>query len=231
MATKKTAKKRTKKKVAKKKASPKPRPSSPRAKKKKTTKKKKVVRKKPTKQERRATHKVRRKPAQDVAKEVAAKYRLDTRKLSDEEKHAAKLTIIRVLALKGSIREACHSSGIARSTFKDWRRKDDEFKKACEDALEDAADRIEEEAHRRAVDGFERPVIYKGEVVDTYTDYSDSLMSMLLRGNKKEKYKERTEHSGQIGRPMTLDEESKEDVVSSILGMIKNKPDPEGSPS
>jgi hypothetical protein len=48
-----------------------------------------------------------------------------------------------------------------------------------------------------------------------------------MKGNKPEKYKERTQHSGQIGRPMTLDEETKEDVVSSILGMIHNKPDPD----
>lgn len=90
-----------------------------------------------------------------------------------------------------------------------------------------AADLIESEAMRRAIDGFDRPVIYKGEVTDTYTDYSDSLMGIILKGNKKEKYKERTEHSGSVGRPMTLEKEDKEQVVSSILSMIVNKPDPD----
>lgn len=89
-----------------------------------------------------------------------------------------------------------------------------------------AVDVIEEEAHRRAIDGFDRPVIYQGEITDTYKDYSDSLLTMLMKGNKPEKYKERTEHSGSVGRPMTLDQEDKESIVSSILGMIKNKPDP-----
>ena len=89
-----------------------------------------------------------------------------------------------------------------------------------------ANDLMEREARRRAMDGFARPVIYQGEITDTYLDYSDSLLTMLMKGNKPEKYKERLEHGGAIGHPMTLDEESKEDVVSSILSMIKHKKDP-----
>ena len=91
-----------------------------------------------------------------------------------------------------------------------------------------ANDLMEREARRRAIDGFERPIIYQGEVTGEYTDFSDALLTTLMKGNKPEKYKERTQHSGSIGRPLTLDEETKEDVVSSILGMIKNKPDPKG---
>ena len=96
------------------------------------------------------------------------------------------------------------------------------------EAKQMAVDVLESEAHRRAVTGFQRPVIYQGEITETYTDYSDSLLTMLMKGNKPEKYKERTQHSGSIGRPMTLEAEDKEDLVSSILGLIKNKPDPTG---
>ena len=47
-----------------------------------------------------------------------------------------------------------------------------------------------------------------------------------MRGNKPAKYRENVKHSGSIGRPMTLDDETKEEVVSSILGLIKSKKDP-----
>ena len=100
------------------------------------------------------------------------------------------------------------------------------FNEDCKTAETMANDLMEREARRRAIDGFERPIIYQGEVTGEYTDFSDALLTTLMKGNKPEKYKERTQHSGSIGRPLTLDEETKEDVVSSILGMIKNKPDP-----
>ena len=81
-------------------------------------------------------------------------------------------------------------------------------------------------AHRRAHDGVDKPIVYQGVVTDTYKEYSDSLLQMLMKGYKKEKYADRKELSGSVGRPLTLDTETKEDVVSSILGMITSKPDP-----
>lgn len=218
MARKKTAKKKvTKRKPAGSAASP-----TSRAKKKAPTKKKRKV----TKAERKATRPTRRKPKtnHDEVKDYFQREELQlTPKLTAE----LKLVFCRAYAQRGIIREGTTAAGVSRKTYQRWRKEDEGFNEACMEAKRMAVDVLESEAHRRAVDGFQRPVIYQGEVTETYTDYSDSLLSMLMRGNKPEKYKERTEHSGSVGRPMTLDAEDKEDVVASILGMIKNKPDPD----
>lgn len=201
--------------------------SSSRAK--KVTKKGKKKRTKTTKVERRARRPQNRKPESNVKNGTEIKDLFpgtNTQSMTPKQIHEVQMAFCRSYAVRGIIREACIASGISRRMYYKWRKSDAEFDDNCKMAEEMAADVIEREAFRRAVDGYEQPIIYQGEQTGTYTDYSDSLMSMLLKGNKKEKYKERTEHSGSVGRPMTLDEESKEDVVSSILGMIKNKPDP-----
>ncbi|MCB9852655.1 MAG: hypothetical protein H6819_06140 [Phycisphaerales bacterium] len=78
------------------------------------------------------------------------------------------------------------------STLKNWRRADAEFAEKLESARAEAADTLELEARRRAVDGVERPVFHKGEIVGHTREYSDSLLAMLLRGSNPAKYGNRS---------------------------------------
>lgn len=189
--------------------------------------KKKIVRKKPTKKERKATHGTRRKPeAKKHKAEIKDYFEIEDRKWTPALTRELKMVFLRAYARHGIISDGTVAAGITYRTYHRWRKDDEVFNEDCKTAESMANDLMEREARRRAIDGFERPVIYQGEVTETYTDYSDSLLTTLLKGNRPEKYKERTQLSGSVGRPMTLDEETKEDVVSSILGMIHNKPDP-----
>ncbi len=184
--------------------------------------KRKAPGRKPTKQERRATHGTRRKPtAPDMTR-----YRRDGRKLTADQVVEAKGTIVRSLAMRGNVREATDAAGISRTLAYEWRTRDEPFREAWDDSVDEAVDRMEREMWRRGIEGFERPVIYQGEITDTYLDYSDSLLLTLVKGHRPEKYKERREHSTPPGQPLGIEVETKIDVVSSILGMIKNKPDP-----
>lgn len=217
-------KKRTKRKTpAKRKASAK----ASRAKRGGTKKreKKKIVRKKPTKKERKAKRPTRRKPETNKA-EIKDYFEMEDRKWTPALARELKMVFLRAYARHGVISDGTLAAGITYRTFYRWQKDDEVFNEDCKTALAMANDLMEREARRRAIDGFERPIIYQGEVTGEYTDYSDSLLTTLMKGNKPEKYKERTQLSGSVGRPMTLDEETKEDVVSSILGMIHNKPDP-----
>lgn len=153
----------------------------------------------------------------------------DMSSLTPKELAERKLVFLRAFANRGIVRDGCVAAGTSWGMYTRWRDKDEAFNEACQHAEMLAADRLEAEAHRRAYDGYDKPVIYQGAITDTYTEYSDSLMQTLMKGYKKDKYRDRTEHSGSVGRPMTLDAETKESVVSSILGMIENKPDPEGA--
>ena len=197
------ARKKTSKKAAKKrKAAPSDAPQSSRAR----------QRKKVTKKEKKTTRTMNRKPRTNH-KEVKDYFQREERSLTPKLTAELKMVFCRAYAQRGIIREGTTAAGVSRRTYMKWRKDDEQFNEQCTEAKQMAVDLLEAEAHRRAVDGFDRPVIYQGEVTDTYTDYSDSLLGMLMKGNKPEKYKERTQHSGSIGRPMTLDEETKESLL------------------
>lgn len=63
-----------------------------------------------------------------------------------------------------SINAACEKSGIPAITVWEWRKKDEPFAQAVLDALAEAADSLEEEARRRAVEGWQEPVIHQGQL-------------------------------------------------------------------
>ncbi len=188
-------------------------------------KSKKAKSRKPTKAERRAAHPIHRKPT-GIPKETIDRFTRDTRKFTNVQRDEAKMTIVRALIVRGSVREACIAAGVARRTVYDWRKQDPEFAAAWDGSVEEATDRMEQEMWRRGIEGFDRPIIYRGEITGQYTDYSDSLLQTLVRGNRPGKYRERVEHSTPPGAPMQLDVETKSDVIASILGLIKSKPDP-----
>lgn len=187
--------------------------------------KKKIVRKKPTKKERRATHGTRRKPETNKD-EIKDYFVTEDRNWTPKLLSELKMVFLRTYARHGIVTDGTVAAGITRRIYKRWRRDDEAFNENCKDAEIMACDLMEREARRRAIEGFDRPVIYQGEITETYKDYSDSLLTTLMKGNMPKKYKERVEHGGSIGRPMTLDEETKEEVVGSILSMIKSKKDP-----
>ncbi len=70
---------------------------------------------------------------------------------------------------------------------------------ALRQAEEAAADLIEREAIRRAVEGVQKPTgWYQGEPGGFVTEYSDVLTIFLLKGLRPERYKERVEMRGAL---------------------------------
>lgn len=91
----------------------------------------------------------------------------------------------------GNVTAACDHAGINRTTAYRLRESDEMFKSEWDDALLEAADRIEFEALRRAKRGVLKPVYYQGKRVGYEREYSDTLMGMALKAHKPEKYRER----------------------------------------
>jgi hypothetical protein len=56
--------------------------------------------------------------------------------------------------------------------------------------MEAGTDLIEEEARRRVVEGYDRPVFQGGKLVGVVRVYSDELAALLLRGRRPEVYRE-----------------------------------------
>jgi hypothetical protein len=115
-----------------------------------------------------------------------------------------KEAFLAALAKTGNVTVAARMAKIDRGTHYDWLKEDPEYKAASEDAIEQAADVLEEEAVRRAVKGVKRPVYQGGELVGYVQEYSDTLLIFLLKGNKPAKFRERYEHSGTGGSPIQI---------------------------
>jgi hypothetical protein len=103
-------------------------------------------------------------------------------------------------ALSGTanVARACDAAGIGRTTAYEWREADEDFRKRWDKALEIGIEALEDEAVRRAKEGWDEPVFYQGQQIATMRKYSDTLLIFLLKGRKPERYRERVEHSGRL---------------------------------
>lgn len=119
----------------------------------------------------------------------------------------------------GVVKYACKLAGIHRSTYYEWRDRDEHFKVCLADAMNDATDTLELAAYQQAVLGMEEPAISAGQVVYDYElilddkgkpmvddkgkplmkrgnivmirKYSPQLLITLLKANMPEKYRDK----------------------------------------
>jgi len=117
--------------------------------------------------------------------------------------------------------------GTSRETVYEWRKKDQEFAAAWEEARALGAEALEDEAIRRAFEGFDEPLSHKGYLTgDVVKRTSDTLLIFLLKGAKPEKYKDRVanEHSGAVGVVAAdIDDEAAADKLAAILANVAER--------
>ena len=97
---------------------------------------------------------------------------------------------LKYLTQNGNVSKSAKKANIDRSYIYQLRKDDIEFSKKMIDARSIAFDLLEEEALKRALEGVNQKVYYKGEVVDSVKVYSDKLLLALLKANNPEKYAE-----------------------------------------
>jgi hypothetical protein len=97
---------------------------------------------------------------------------------------------IEALAETGIVEDACRRVGMSRTSADKLRRRPcgAPFRRAWQTAVDYAAHRIEETAHRRSREGVARPIFYKGEQVGEYRHYDERLTMFLLRSYRPERY-------------------------------------------
>jgi hypothetical protein len=103
---------------------------------------------------------------------------------------------------------AAQSAGISRTQAYRWRDEDAEFAAAWEEAAALGIDLCEDEAYRRAVDGYNARPIYdkEGVQVGTIKDYSDGLLALILKCRRPEKYNKPAETEVRIENKITKEE-------------------------
>ena len=118
--------------------------------------------------------------------------------------HLKKREFLASYSETGNVTQSAEQVGIDRSTHYVWMKADPEYPALFELATEMAGDKLEQEARRRAVHGVSEPVFYQGQVCGTVQKYSDTLLIVLLKGAKGEKYKDRgyVEQVGKDGGPI-----------------------------
>ena len=110
------------------------------------------------------------------------------------------------LAKTGQITRAADIAGIDRRHAYKRRDADPVFGERWAKALDTYNDTLEAEAHRRAVEGFDKGVYHQGALVSTEKQYSDSLLALMLRAKRRE-YRDQSkmELTGADGGPIKVD--------------------------
>lgn len=85
------------------------------------------------------------------------------------------------LETTGVIARAAKAAKVGRQTVYDHMKADPDFDERCREALDTAEDTLETDLMRRAVEGEQVPVYFKGKVVGHNTRKSDALLMFAIR--------------------------------------------------
>jgi hypothetical protein len=118
----------------------------------------------------------------------------------------------------GTVTRAATAARVDRATHQNWMKypgpPGEAYRLAFEQAEAMAADILEDEARRRAVEGLVRyqfdragnPLMFPGTKKPYYElEYSDTLLLAQLKANRPDKYRERIEHTGKDGGPIQVE--------------------------
>jgi hypothetical protein len=127
-----------------------------------------------------------------------------TRKTAKKDRWRA--PFLAALAATGNVSSAVVAADVSRAFVYAERQRDEAFAALWNAALDEAADALEFEARRRAVEGWEEPVFgslgqgHGSGEIGTVRKYSDTLLIFLMKGANPEKYRERTDvkQSGEV---------------------------------
>ena len=92
----------------------------------------------------------------------------------------------------GRVDLACEAAGVDRTLHYVWLKNDTEYRKAFEEAREEACGLLEDEAVRRAYQGTMKPMSIGGKIV-MVTEFSDQLLMFLLKCRNPRVFGERRE--------------------------------------
>jgi hypothetical protein len=103
-----------------------------------------------------------------------------------------KARFLAMLSEYGNVSRAADEAGVHRVHMYQVRARDEGFAADWDEAARIGAARLEDEARRRAVEGWDEPVWHKGIQCGTTRKYSDTLLICLLKAHHPEKYAERS---------------------------------------
>ena len=128
--------------------------------------------------------------------------------------------------------KSCEAHGFNYQTVLDRMKErekadDHRWRALWDNSVERYRDDLEDEARRRAFEGTEEGVWYKGEMVGTERRYSDRLMEVLLRGERPHKFRDNVKLDAEItGGVLVVPAEM---TVEEYLAHLKAKEEAENN--
>lgn len=119
----------------------------------------------------------------------------------DEDRQNA---FLKAFAETGRYKHACELSNVSYQAVRSMMNESKEFKELVEEAHMFYADNLEQEALRRAVDGYLEPVFSQktGTQIGVVRKFSDRLLEILLKAHRPEKFRDNVQvdhkHSGGV---------------------------------
>lgn len=96
------------------------------------------------------------------------------------------------LAMTGIVKRACEAVEVSRQTAYGWRDDHPDFAEAWDRALRIGIGELEDEAHRRAFEGTDKPLVHQGQFTAVYERdskgkiiYDDEVVEIEEKGEKK----------------------------------------------
>jgi hypothetical protein len=103
---------------------------------------------------------------------------------------AKKKLFLEAYAKLGTVFGAAQQAGVERTNHYQWLKHDKAYAAAFAQAENEAIERLEQEARRRAYVGWDDPVFQGGKQVGTMHRHSDVLLIFLLNAARPEKYRQ-----------------------------------------
>ncbi|MCG7851040.1 MAG: hypothetical protein MIO92_00805 [Methanosarcinaceae archaeon] len=117
---------------------------------------------------------------------------------------AFKKKFLKLLSETGHVSNSCLALNVSRNEMYRHRRNSPKFEEKWKQALSDAVELLEDEAWRRAYEGIDRAVWYKGTVVGTEKLYSDTLLMHRLNAERPDKYHYRQQVDANVTADITV---------------------------
>ena len=120
------------------------------------------------------------------------------RKGIERSRKAKQTAFLKAYRESGTLSGAARSTNVSRSSHRRWLQQDPEYVGKFGDVNEEATDALEQEARRRALEGVEEPVFYKGERVGSIRKFSDQLLMLLLMAKRPNQFRERVDVTSKV---------------------------------
>lgn len=135
-----------------------------------------------------------------------------------------------------NVSAAARACGVSPSTAYAHRQADQSFAEAWDEAIEECVDTLEAKLYERAVEGYEEPVVYKGQIATTVTEtgeikpvtirkFSDTVGMFLLKGRRRRIYGDASsiELSGPGGKPIEMTDTERAKRLDALLTAARER--------